>query len=1147
MENITSNEGIPDLNEELNTIQIERTSSNDGHEELLRKRGIITKLMKNCELSAKEGDRVYIIPKDWFDKFFSEELKSENDLGPIDVASIIKDYEHFVLEDYNSVPYTSVPEPLFLQFQEWYGITDLSQPVVTYLIENENGELVTEYNKRIFRLHHLTIGESSRNNYTLNQSYIVLSSLNLYSDLKVKAIQQFAKNQNYLNMENHEFRVWVVEDNETNSANTALSSYEITPLQFLSLSSKELIAEDMFHKLLKSTSSQPCDIIIETRNLNDGKWPSYFFMYNNPMTMTGIVGLSNLGNTCYMNSGLQCLVHIPKLRDYFFYGGYEQEINLDNPLGYNGTVATAFGNLIQNLYSYHWNQQQYQSYSPNRFKMTLGQANSMFAGYMQQDSQEFLAFLLDSLHEDLNRIHDKPYIEKPTLETSEELADENAVKQLAKKTWDAHLARNDSVINDLFVGMYKSTLKCPTCKNISITFDPYNDLTLPLPISTVWNKKVKIFPQKSPPCILEVELPKSATYNDLKDYVATYSNIDSSSLFGCEIFNHQFYRNFESPISDSNYLPVQELISETDDIIFYEIIINPGDIILPVINTRIEEGFNSPSLFGVPFFVTVSDEERRNPFLIYQKLEKLYTNLSGGYIQLRETLNNENQLNAIFPNLVAKYGKEDMEPINDIIDTLYDPNDSTDGIFTLKTISESRDEIEIESPSKTQPWIPESNINYKLADDIFNFSSVILRDIYYYNKMENQTSDAENASSTDNSNSEDNMEISTDSPVVDGSDLGNSESNHKPEKYQSELDKLCIESSSILVCEWTQKSIDEVFTDDKPIDWEHPALLENKELLLAQKQRNSASPNIITLDSCLKLFSKPEVLGINDSWYCPKCKEHRQATKQLELWNTPEILLIHLKRFENQRSFSDKIDAVVDFPIEGLDMTPYVVDSVVEDGCIYDLFAVDNHYGGLGGGHYTSYVKNNIDNRWYYFDDSRVSSTDPKKSVAGSAYLLFYCKREQNPNGIGNSKLQDIIINSRTKYEERWQEILNSQTQLYESTKDIVSQETSLNIGYTPDSKNKSYEIEPNNSPSLNNSHSDTTESETFELKQDKNGSESSEDDILSRKSTGYSTESLEVGNLDINEADENGGRRKLRLLKKVYGSDTNPEDEDEC
>lgn len=63
MENITSNEGIPDLNEELNTIQIESTSSNDGHEELLRKRGIITKLMKNCELSAKEGDRVYIILK----------------------------------------------------------------------------------------------------------------------------------------------------------------------------------------------------------------------------------------------------------------------------------------------------------------------------------------------------------------------------------------------------------------------------------------------------------------------------------------------------------------------------------------------------------------------------------------------------------------------------------------------------------------------------------------------------------------------------------------------------------------------------------------------------------------------------------------------------------------------------------------------------------------------------------------------------------------------------------------------------------------------------------------------------------------------------------------------------------------------------
>lgn len=60
---------------------------------------------------------------------------------------------------------------------------------------------------------------------------------------------------------------------------------------------------------------------------------------------------------------------------------------------------------------------------------------------------------------------------------------------------------------------------------------------------------------------------------------------------------------------------------------------------------------------------------------------------------------------------------------------------------------------------------------------------------------------------------------------------------------------------------------------------------------------------------------------------------------------------------------------------------------------IYDLFAVSNHYGSLNGGHYTAYAQN-IDGKWYDFNDSSVSSSSPSDLISGASYLLFYRRRE---------------------------------------------------------------------------------------------------------------------------------------------------------
>jgi len=90
--------------------------------------------------------------------------------------------------------------------------------------------------------------------------------------------------------------------------------------------------------------------------------------------------------------------------------------------------------------------------------------------------------------------------------------------------------------------------------------------------------------------------------------------------------------------------------------------------------------------------------------------------------------------------------------------------------------------------------------------------------------------------------------------------------------------------------------------------------------------------------------------------YCPGCKEHQQASKKLDLWRLPEILIIHLKRFSYSRYTKNKLETFVDFPIHDLDLSKYFGHRCQDVPHNYRLYAISNHYGSLGGGHYTAYV-----------------------------------------------------------------------------------------------------------------------------------------------------------------------------------------------
>lgn len=133
------------------------------------------------------------------------------------------------------------------------------------------------------------------------------------------------------------------------------------------------------------------------------------------------IGLQNLGNTCFMNSSLQCLFHTEDLSKYFISGDYIKEINKSNPLGTRGKLASAYAELLENL-----SNTSSTSFAPWKLKKVLSQFAPQFFGYQQHDSHELLCYILDGLHEDLNKVKKKPYFEELNINgTDDEIATES--------------------------------------------------------------------------------------------------------------------------------------------------------------------------------------------------------------------------------------------------------------------------------------------------------------------------------------------------------------------------------------------------------------------------------------------------------------------------------------------------------------------------------------------------------------------------------------------------------------------------------------------------------------------------------------------------------------------------------------------------
>lgn len=821
----------------------------------------------------------------------------------------------------------------------------------------------------------------------------------------------------------------------------------------------------------------------------------------------GTVGLTNLGNTCYMNSALQCIRSVEELAVYFLEDRYKQEINVSNPLGHRGAMANKYAEVLRNIYS----DSAAGSFSPLNFKKTLGSIMPIFSGFGQQDSQEFLSFLVDALHEDLNRIEKKPYLENPDSD-DKRVSDPEYIIELGEQYRSNHRARNDSIAMDLFSGFYKNTMECPICDKVSVTFDPYSLLTVQLPVENMITHSFIFFPRRGRPIKHDLDVERSFTVRDLKRLIASkHPGVDAAKLWMVEIFSNKFHKLFEdgSVLAEAN-------IQSGDIIYFFELDQAPTHVPTTYrsgysfFSTRREAtpasmDSDAAASFAVPIFHRQKrqPESSWKPLLHPQYISLTREEAKDFDVILKKTLLAVADMTSR-PFLTEAEDEADKEDHSGDADADASPAvrdeaarvsdhsvKSEDGYVavsidamgasadTASSAADTGDEAkgdDVQMPRNfmdTTYRVPRLlrdqlfNINYsKYTDGTYNSSGY---DGDGVKSMQSRVRVPSRRGSTDSGNTEQSTISDRSSPAkgeVEESDEDEEESqapstingesplsladermddaesaaedglpinparsgrrgaNGKGNKFKdgkrkdknrnktaskrdtrrasNRKDKGTVPSKSqrstpdladaqdddtyylrvgeCIVLDWIPAAFDGLFNgkssdaDDfrghetSPHEGKGLPVFDDAAVKEGRDRRASRRKHGITLGDCFAETGKREKLSEDNAWYCNRCKELRQATKTLEIWTLPDILVVHLKRFGGNRRFQDKIDVLVDYPVEGLDLEGKVGMKEKGKEYVYDLFAIDNHYGGLGGGHYTAAAKNFFDGQWYEYN-----------------------------------------------------------------------------------------------------------------------------------------------------------------------------------
>jgi len=764
-------------------------------------------------------------------------------------------------------------------------------------------------------------------------------------------------------------------------------------------------------------------------------------------------GLHNLGNTCFMASSVACLANVPVLRDYFLSSRFKDSLRVKGLLTERtqGRFATGFYDLLSQIWDTRGCSSQ--AAPAKRFKSLIESLDSSrrFNGHRQHDSCEFIEFLVDGLKEDCNRVKGKkPYVERK---------DHNGRPdtEVALEAANDFVLRNDSFIDDLFVGFHKSVINCPdaSCGRESIVFQPELSIKLELQNKATYGERtlaVTAVPTQRGGTVRHlVSLDKSGCNSDLVEIVAKQAGLSACNCILVDVYKGRAFKY----LKDVNRI---QDIADTDNIVLYELedaqsfkMFDPdsralsfGDRVL------VTEDFESDSKKSVQLvrgmMGTVREvDETGDAKIEFPDCSRITWVFKAHFDNLINLDSDERK--------VAKDGErytilevqelERFDSVSDLLDLWKEMEPLTPTAACTVHFRQSPPfcdrvhnvgvPIFICSPrSTTIPRLRET-VGTALAK-LFGEESRSGWTLYEAP-----------------CNDEKSLRYAKDVivPPGDGQDQQDG--------------PLQLNERSFFIVEWSegapQKVIEtlEEVTEARPPD------------------------NSVSLDTCFKWYTEPEQVSEQDEVYCSGCKAHRRVTKRLEMWSLPPVLVLQLKRFEFDPGgqVRRKLNTPVRFPLDGLDLTPFCGDteSFPEGEClragqtveihglqsaagqklngtvctamywdsnsmrfcvrmqetdtselykklqssnlrpvssaakvkhprVFDLCAISKHlaYADITSfGHYVSYARSSEDGLWRLFDDDDVKevTADEVAAQRSGAYILFYLRRDLRPESWG--------------------------------------------------------------------------------------------------------------------------------------------------
>jgi hypothetical protein len=429
-------------NMSISSASIKRVSNNKRPSKIKQLHDI--SLLQNEYINNRNNNNlIFLIDYNWW-KTWKNYLKDDNNIEPkeVDNLSIIKEdiinikydkdncqfnlKENILINidqiDNSSLSVMPLSYGAWLAFSSWYGI--VGPPVLrmsTSIIDNDGVMKPIEKNEIIMK--QIELG----NDDLLTEDYInKLLSLNLLTsgvsiDLYPDVIYSFIDFKNNAHNGSNIIKKSIISSSKPIKNTNDNECYVCRGDGKLNCSACKLVfycgkscqaSHWKYHKVW-------CKIIVNEKKQNNNKL--IFSKYS--FARKGNIGLANLGNSCYMNSCLQCLSHTVPITNYFLSDRYKDDINNTNKSGSQGALSNEYSTLLKGL----WFDNK-EKFSPLSFKRTLGRLNSDYDGFTQQDSHELLEFLLDKLHEDVNRVIVKPYVENIEGDGTNDI-------EMAKKNW----------------------------------------------------------------------------------------------------------------------------------------------------------------------------------------------------------------------------------------------------------------------------------------------------------------------------------------------------------------------------------------------------------------------------------------------------------------------------------------------------------------------------------------------------------------------------------------------------------------------------------------------------------------------------------------------------------------------------------------